>query len=78
MCWSWNHEKVNFNNEKVETMQGMFQDCIKLENIDLKIFKTNNVENLSYMFSGCKALIYLNICLSFLYKLCGKYKVYFP
>ena len=31
----------------------MFYDCSSLTNIDLSNFNTNNVTNMSYMFSAC-------------------------
>ena len=38
-------------------MKGMFQKCSKLNNLDVKNFKTNNVTDMSGMFNNCSNLI---------------------
>ena len=37
-------------------MNSMFSDCESLRNIDLSNFNTQNVNNMAYMFQGCKKL----------------------
>ena len=39
----------------------MFYDCKSLKSIDLSSFNTNNVTDMSYMFSGCESLKIENI-----------------
>ena len=43
----------NFNTEKVEYMNNMFQGCSLLKEINLSNFNTQNVKNMKKMFSGC-------------------------
>ena len=40
-------------------MSGMFQNCIKLINLDLN-FDTSNVRDMSYMFNECNELKEIN------------------
>ena len=39
----------------------MFCDCNKLTSLNLSNFNTNNVNNMSYMFSFCSSLTSLNL-----------------
>ena len=41
-------------------MKGMFQDCHKLEYLNLSNFNTNNVTDMSYMFNYCVELKQIN------------------
>ena len=53
-----NLKYVNFGNadlSKVENMDSMFYYCISLEKVD-NSFKTYNVKNINYLFSGCESL----------------------
>ena len=54
----------NFNTEMVNEMTGMFKNCKKIKNLNLKSFDTSNVETMDRMFYGCENLS--NIDLSFL------------
>ena len=42
-------------------MSWMFSHCESLKSIDLSSFNTNNVTDMSHMFSGCKSLKIENI-----------------
>ena len=42
-------------------MTGMFQNCCKLENLDLSNFKTKEVTIMKELFKGCNSLKYLDI-----------------
>ena len=42
-------------------MKAMFQECSELEYLDLSIFNTSKVTNMSYMFNKCNNLKYLNL-----------------
>ena len=42
-------------------MSGMFDDCSSLTNLNLSNFNTQNVTDMSYMFSGCDLLTKNNI-----------------
>ena len=44
------------NTSKVTDMNGMFNECNVLENIDLSNFNTDNVTNMSFMFNKCHKL----------------------
>ena len=56
---------INFNNyfkaAGVTSMQYMFSNCPKLEELDLSFFDTSNVTNMLYMFYGCSSLTNLNV-----------------
>ena len=39
----------------------MFYNCYCLTSLNLSNFNTNNVNNMSYMFSGCSSLTDLNL-----------------
>ena len=39
----------------------MFSDCQCLTKLNLSIFDTQNVTDMSYMFFNCESLIYLNL-----------------
>ena len=41
------------NTNKVIHMETMFQKCYELDYLDLSNFNTENVTNMSYMFTGC-------------------------
>ena len=51
----------NLNTENVTNMQGMFQACSKLTELDVTHFNTANVTNMIGMFSGCEALTSLDV-----------------
>ena len=38
----------------------MFSNCYSLTSLNLSNFNTNNVNDMSYMFSGCSSLASLN------------------
>ena len=42
-------------------MSAMFAFCFKLNNLNIKNFKTKNVTDMSFMFAGCSNLIDLDI-----------------
>ena len=42
-------------------MNGMFRNCISLKKLDLSNFELININDISYMFFGCKNLEELNI-----------------
>ena len=44
------------NTSKVIDMEGLFQNCITLEYIDLSNFDTSNVTNMAFMFNHCNRL----------------------
>ena len=50
-----------FKTDNVISMQGMFINCDKLNNLDVSNWNTSNVTNMSYLFSGCSALSNLNV-----------------
>ena len=61
-----NLTKITFNStcfdtSKVTDMSYMFQNCKKLEELDLSTFDTSNVTNMSNMFDNCKLLTSLNV-----------------
>jgi len=41
------------NTSEVTSMIGMFNDCSKIESIDVSHFNTSKVTNMAYMFQGC-------------------------
>ena len=51
----------NFNTENVTNMSTMFQECSKLNNLNVKNFKTNKVTDMSYMFNECSNLNNLDV-----------------
>ena len=51
----------NLNTENVTNMQGMFQACSKLTELDVTHFNTTNVTNMIGMFRGCEALTTLDV-----------------
>ena len=57
--------KINTN--KVTNMRAMFQECNKLEFLDLSNFNTTNVADMGWMFFNSCNLKYLNIS-NFTYK----------
>ena len=42
-------------------MNGLFNECYSLKNIDLSNIKTNKVINMSYMFCNCISLTSLDL-----------------
>lgn len=46
----------NLNTSEVTTMESMFANCIKLENIDFSMLDTSKVETMAWMFDGCQGL----------------------
>ena len=44
------------NTTNVNTMENMFQNCSKLETVDLSGFNTSSVTNMNNMFRGCTSL----------------------
>ena len=51
----------NLNTENVTNMQGMFQGCLKLKELDVTHFNTANVTNMIGMFRNCEALTSLDV-----------------
>ena len=51
----------NFDTRKVKKMSGVFENCIKLANLNLSNWYTPNVEDLSYLFLNCYSLTSLDI-----------------
>ena len=43
------------------SVNGMFEECCKLTNLDLSPLNTSNVANMSHMFSGCSGLTSLDL-----------------
>ena len=50
-----------FNTSNVTSMDGMFEDCWRLTNLDLSSFNTANVTNMRNMFYNCSDLTSLNL-----------------
>ncbi len=48
--------RENLNTENVEDMSEMFNNCSKLETLDLSGFNTAKVNNMQYMFNNCSHL----------------------
>ena len=46
----------NWDTSTVSDMQGMFLNCVQLENLDLSQWNTSNVTNMSNMFWNCQKL----------------------
>lgn len=46
----------NFNYDSCKTMEGMFQNCSYLSDIDIEVPKTSHVFNAAAMFEGCNSL----------------------
>jgi len=42
-----------FNINKIENIQAIFENCKKLEYLDLSNFNTSNVIDVSFMFNEC-------------------------
>ena len=51
----------NLNTEEVADMSEMFNNCSRLENLDLSSFNTAKVTNMTGMFDGCWGLTSLNL-----------------
>ncbi|MCQ2249837.1 MAG: DUF285 domain-containing protein [Bacteroidales bacterium] len=51
----------NFNTRYVTDMCSMFENCEKLEKLDLSGFDTSNVEDMTCMFCECKSLKEVNL-----------------
>ena len=51
----------NLNTKNVTNMQGMFQGCLKLKELDVTHFNTANVTNMIGMFRNCEALTSLDV-----------------
>jgi len=49
------------NTSKVETMAGMFMQCIVIKSLDLSAFETSKVVNFEGMFQSCKQLESLDV-----------------
>ena len=45
-----------FVGKKTTNIQNMFRGCEKLESVDVSTWKMNSVENMAYIFEGCKKL----------------------
>ena len=62
MCGMFNNCKnlesitLSFDCTNLKDMSIMFQGCIKLTNIDIKLNNTKNLNDISGMFSGCRKL----------------------
>ena len=60
-----NLETIDFGNcfdtSNVTNMEGMFNSCFSLTNLDLTNFDTSNVKNMDLMFYGCKNLTDLDL-----------------
>ena len=55
-------EFSNFNNEKINKMEGMFSGCENLKEIKgLADFDTSKITNMAYLFNGCKSLRSISI-----------------
>ena len=54
-------EGSTFETPNVTAMQGMFQKCSSLTEIDLDGFSTESATNLSYLFDGCSKLASLDL-----------------
>jgi surface protein len=50
-----------FNTNNVTDMEGLFNLCEELENLDLSNFNTINVNNMNGMFYNCSSLVSLNL-----------------
>ena len=50
-----------FDTSNVTNMEGMFNSCYSLTNLDLTNFDTSNVKNMDLMFYGCKNLTDLDL-----------------
>ena len=50
-----------FNTSKINSMNGMFQDCPALTSINLYNFNTSNVQYMIYMFYNCPLLKSINL-----------------
>ena len=57
--------KINIDTNNVTNMYSMFNNCSKLEYLNLSTFNTRNVKNMSYMFNNCSNLKNLNLASSF-------------
>lgn len=51
----------NIDTSLVKDMSWLFDDCKKIESLDLHTFNTKNVKNMSLMFSGCRSLKELDL-----------------
>ncbi len=51
----------NLNTTKVADMQGMFQNCTALTNLDLTELNISKVNNMTNMFSGCSQLATIRV-----------------
>ena len=54
-----NVEKIvfgNINTSRVSSMENMFRECFKLDNVDISMFDTRNVTTMQYMFKYCQSL----------------------
>lgn len=62
-CWVMNDLTLgqNFNTDKVISMEEMFRNCAKLENIDVSGFNTAKVESMRLMFYGCTSVKKLDL-----------------
>ena len=57
-----NLDLSNFDTDDVRDMNNMCRSCDNLQSVEFgNKFNTNSVEDMSYMFSGCKCLTYLNL-----------------
>ena len=57
--------EINFNGafhtDEAESMQSMFRDCVRLEELDLSGWNTSNVKSMNAMFAGCSGLKKLDL-----------------
>ena len=47
---------TNLNTSRVKSMRGMFKDCVKLKQLDLRKFSTAKLTDMSSMFYGCESI----------------------
>ena len=52
---------LNFDTEKVITMEGMFNGCSNLQSLYLSNFNTTNVNNYENIFKDCNKINYINL-----------------
>ena len=50
-----------FKTDQTENMKGMFENCYKLQSLDVSHFFTSQVKNMKYMFASCSSLKNLDV-----------------
>lgn len=51
----------NLESSKTEDMNGMFEECKKLTQVDFEDLNTDSIKNARYMFRNCKSLEHINL-----------------